>query len=314
MERLRPVIGVETGSTALRIIWNGKLGFDEPSVISVDKTSHRVSGLGKSLVQESGHHVVHPVEHCIKDFEAFELLLKRAIRQLEGKKNWYPKAYKMYMILPTGASMADIRVYRDSAEHANAYSLYMTYGSIAAGLGMKILIKEKSFILIDFSASKFEVTAFSNSMITHDKTLTLGTTHLESTISNHLFRAYKIKATEGELRSLINTYGENIDMITIQSIDIPMIEIASIVEHYLWLIEDHLRTCLETIDTRIIDRVLENGVFLTGGGSLYKNLCTTLLDRLNLKHQFSENPFHDGINGLKQIVAAPENFKQYLLV
>lgn len=314
MEKFRPVIGIETGTTRLRIIWKGKLSFDEPAAISVDKTSHKVSGLGNSLVEGTGHHVVWSIEFIIKDFEAFELLLKGAIKQLEGKKNWYPRSYKMYMVLPTDASEVEKRAYRDSAEHANAVSLYMIYGSITASLGMKILIKKKSFILVDFGASKFEITVFSNAMIRHDRTLRLGTNHLELTISNHLYRAYKVKAKEDEIRLLINTFNSDVDLITIQSVNIPMTEIAGIVEHYLWLVEDHLRTCLESIDPRIMNRVLENGIYLTGGGSLYKNLCIALLDRLDLKYEFSKNPLHDNINGLQQIIAAPEDFKQYLLV
>ncbi|GAB5526999.1 MAG: rod shape-determining protein [Roseivirga sp.] len=314
MENFRSVIGIEAGTKRLRIIREGKLSFDEPAIISVDKTSHKVSGLGNSLVEGTGHHVVRPIEFAIKDFEAFELLVKGAIKQLEGKKSWYLRSYKMYMILPTDASEVEKRAYRDSAEHANAVSLYMIYGSIAAGLGMNVLIKKKSFILVDFGASKFEVTVFSNAMIRHERALRLGTDHLELTISNHLYRAYKVKAKEDEIRLLINTYATDVDLITVQSVNIPMTEIAGIVEHYLWLVEDQFRTCLENIDPRILTRVLENGIYLTGGGSLYKNLCIALLDRLDLKYEFSKNPLHDNINGLQQIMASPKDFKEYLLV
>ncbi|MTI29884.1 rod shape-determining protein [Xanthovirga aplysinae] len=70
----------------------------------------------------------------------------------------------MYFSLPINATEVEKRADRDSAEHAGAKEVNMIYQPLAAAIGMGIFFEKIDFILIDFSASKIEITIFANAI------------------------------------------------------------------------------------------------------------------------------------------------------
>lgn len=69
-------IGVDPGSQNLRIIKDGELVFNEKSRISFNKIDNVFSGLGNSIRTTPKDAIIKPVNYCIWDFHAFEMLLR----------------------------------------------------------------------------------------------------------------------------------------------------------------------------------------------------------------------------------------------
>ena len=93
---LSTTIGVEPGSKNLRIIKDGGIIFNEPSVISLDTTSDEVSGFGNSIVQKKNHKIIQPVNNVIRDFHGFEELLRRANKKSLNETSFFVKAKVVY--------------------------------------------------------------------------------------------------------------------------------------------------------------------------------------------------------------------------
>jgi len=86
LDFLTEAIGVDPGSYCLRIAKDGKIIFNEPSQISFNKTDSTVSGIGQSIRSTNNDVVFSPVDYSIKDFQAFEMLLRSALKKINPVK------------------------------------------------------------------------------------------------------------------------------------------------------------------------------------------------------------------------------------
>ena len=129
LDILKDTIGIDPGSQNLRIIKDGQLVFNEESQISIDKVDNILSGLGDSIRTTSKDVSIKPVNYVIADFQAFEMLLRGAIKKRLNSRSvlFLPKSYIMYYSIPTSSTEIEKRAYRDSAEHAGA--VRSTYGA-----------------------------------------------------------------------------------------------------------------------------------------------------------------------------------------
>lgn len=310
---LSSTIAIEAGSENTRMQKDGKLIYDEPTVLSIDTKDNRVTGIGKEVISTPPNILLEPFNYVISDFQGFESYLRGALNRADGKGSWLPKSYDMYFSIPIGTTEVEKRAFRDSAEHAGARSVYMMHSPVSSALGMGILFEQKNFILVDFSKSKFEVTIFCDSYPTSEATLRLGTQRLESLISNYIRRNHGITPSTDELRKLINGCLTAKQKESIQFKDIPYNEIEPLVDKYLTFVVDEITSCIESFDKPVKSEVLGKGVFFTGGGTLYNNICDTITKRIGLVANLSASPLVDSINGVAQIMKNPKNFEKYLM-
>lgn len=212
-----------------------------------------------------------------------------------------------------GATQVDLRAFRDAGEHANAIEVYMSRSPQLVALSMGILTPQQSFLMVDFSASKFEVTAFVNGKPIASQTLRLGTQKLEKLIANHLKRAHGLEASTDEVRQILNSHVSKEATITLQYKSIELAPIKQITDNYLSLAEDSLLSCIESLGPGKVHRIKEQGIYFTGGGSLFLGLCEELANRIDFPAQFSQNPQSDVIEGLKLVSGDPDRFRDYLM-
>ena len=311
LDKYRPVLAIDAGTQSLRVSKDGEMIFNEATAIAIHPEKHKVDQIGNAAIESTGLRLYRPFDYVIQDFQAFELLLNGAIKKNEQK--WLPPSYKIFFSISSTASEVDKRAYRDCGEHANAVEVYMAYSSAIAAINMGLIRKKKNFVIIELSASKLEFTAFSNDLYIVLEGLKTGTKKLEQLIHNYLRRKHQLIAKEEELRQLIHSYGKGALNIKIQHKEIAFSEIESIIENYLWLAEDTIRNGVENLPEQSRSRILENGFYFTGGGSLYQSLCQTIANRCGLKANFSEQPLLDPIKGLNTVTQNFEAYKDYLM-
>jgi rod shape-determining protein MreB len=313
---LKDTIGIDPGSQYLRIIKDGELVFNELSQISIDKVNNVVSGVGNSTRVTKKDTLVKPVSYVIADFHAFEMLLRGALKKLLNSNSFFPKSYIMYFSVPTGLSEIEKRAYRDSGEHANAVEVHMVHQSCCSAVGLNILFEKKHFILIDFSSSKIEIVVFANSLIVADGVIRFGTLKIFKLLKNYIRRKYKIELGDKEVEGILTSIStnENDDELTIKYTTFKTKEIIDLLSNLFNLVNDEF---LETIERASnhpdIEKVIINGAYFTGGGSSNRYLREQIKLDERMKRSFSQNPLMDNVNGLKQIIASREKFKNYIM-
>ncbi len=298
-------VGIDPGSQNIRLIKDGKIVFDETNQIFFSRpTGEKILGIGDCKLTEEAIKIK-PVNCVIYDFHAFELLVRQAVKSIGGSRSFLPKSLKSYWNIPTHASEVDKRAYRDSGEHCNAVEVYLIFQAYSAAVGMDILFEKKDFILIDFGASKIDITIFINSKIEAVGYIPMGTWKIFSLIKNHLHRVCNIDASDEEILNLFKELDEDNERIEIQYTQINSNEIRSILDGFFYLVNDEYRETIEhLIKNPDIRKVILNGVYFTGGGSMIDFLRKQIKLDEEIKVFVSRAPLLDTANGLAKIIEA----------
>lgn len=314
LDIITKTIGVDPGSQNLRIIHNGQIIFNETAQLSIDPETNKVSGFGNKSIYSKPNVIIKPVNTVIADFHGFEQLLRGSLRSSLNERTWFPSNYKMYFSLPISATEVEKRAYRDSGEHAGAKEVYIIYQPCSSSIGMDILYEKKNFILVDFSASKVEITAFANSIPIAEGSIRIGTWKLQKAIRNYIFRNYKINLTGNQLEDLLFNLPNLGNEFKIEHQTIKTNEIKHVLAPYFTIIEDQIHETLEQItNNKHINQIISNGFYFTGGGAYINWLTEKIALNGKLKLTVSSNPLLDNINGLIKLIQSPENYKKYLM-
>lgn len=313
LDFLTETIGVDPGSYCLRITKDGKIIFNEPSQISFNKADSVVSGIGQSIRSTNNDAVFSPVDYSIKDFQAFEMLLRSALKKSIPSNSFLTKSYIQYFAIPTNTTEADKRIYRDSGEHAGAKQIYLIHQSCCSAIGMNILPEKKNFIIIDFGAGKIETTIFANSLPISTRAFSFGTIKIYHLIKNFIRRSYGISVSDTDIENIFDNI-EN-PKIEIQHTIVNGSEIKDLIDNFFSLANDSITEAIEQVSNHHdIEKVVTNGVYFTGGGSKIEFLRNQIKLDSRIKYTISKNPELDCINGLINVIANKERFKDYLMV
>jgi rod shape-determining protein MreB len=305
-------VGIDPGSQYLRIIKDGEIIFNEPAQISIDKGGTTVSGIGNAI--NPAHAVLNPHSYVISDFQGFEALLRGALKN-ESRKTFLHPSYKMIFCVPTGLTEIEKRAYRDSGEHTGAVEVYMLYSNYAAAFGLNLLNEKQHFIMIEFSASRVDVSVFANGLCFTESCFRMGIGKIYSVLKNYLFRNHKISVTFGEVERMLRSLEDsNLKEIKIQHVAINRSQIDTALQAYFALVNDLIQETVERVSTHPdIGKIISNGVFLTGGGSTFAYL-TRQIDLLNrVPLAISKNPQFDCVEGLKVVMPNVLQYKNYLM-
>jgi rod shape-determining protein MreB len=307
-------IGLDPGSQNLRIIKNEEVIYNEVAIISVNKADGLVSGIGNSIKILPDHSIIKPVNYAICDFQAFEEMLKGSIsKSMYSGGIWRP-SLRIFSCVPSNASEVELRAYRDSAEYSGAKEVHVVHACFAAAIGMNILFEKKDFILIDFSASKIEITVFAESIPIAARTFRLGTWQINSLIKNFVNREYGIKLLDKELEKFIFALSEQYvnSNTQIHGKSILLKPLDDLLNHYFVLVNDTLLEAIEEAKLHInYNAIKTNGVYFTGGGSISNYLRNRINLGLDLKNQISNTPLLDCTNGIIEVMSKPAKYKDY---
>ena len=315
------ILGIDLGSFNLRIAKDDKIIFNERSTIGRDSETGRLMIFGNKvyeLDQETftNHNTIisNPINYTLSDFEGGEILFREALKKSLKQKSWFPKSIIAFTSIPINSSQVEIRAYRDSLEHMNVKKIHLIYNAVAISIGLKILFEKKDFIVIDFSASKIEVTVFSNSKPVENRIIRFGCVKLQRALGNYINRKYKVNPSKDQLFRMFKNYrfGINDKLFKIHNITITSQEVKKILEHYFIIIDDLLLECLESLDTTSYSKVLSNGIFFSGGGSYLDQICKRIAQPIRAPYSVSKNPDLDVINGIREVIKCPEKFNSLL--
>ncbi|MDJ1499430.1 rod shape-determining protein [Xanthocytophaga agilis] len=310
-------VGIDPGSQYLRIIHNNKLIFNEPAHFSIDSVENKISGIGNTTRTTKESIVVSPVNYTISDFIGFEHLIKLALKQ--GLANRYRsyKSYKVFFSLPTQATEAEKRTYKDSAEHAGAKEVYMIYQNICAALGMNILHEKKDFILIEWGASKFDISVFVKGFPVSVGSVRMGIRTLSNLLLNHLSSNYQVPIINKDIEHILmdlkaisskNEFRIGTTIISFQSIQ-------PILDAYFTFVNLEIQNTLAAVKTSVdLEKVMSKGVHYTGGGSIFEYMRKQLTFDQEISYTLSQSPLLDTINGLKMVITQPTAYKPYLMI
>ncbi|KXX69650.1 rod shape-determining protein [Flammeovirga sp. SJP92] len=309
-------IGVDPGSENLRLIHENNIVFDESTLISVYKENGKVTGIGNKIISDNNHKVFIPINRIIKDFHAFEQLLRNAIKNSIYPNRMILPSHTFFVAIPPSYSEVDKRAYRDSGEHSGGKKVNMIHQSICQAINMNILYKKKHFVLVDFGASKIEVSIFADSKEISSTLIPLGTKKLQDALRNHFLRKHQLKLNESQVIKILKEISNSGESMMIENKTIATKEVKRVLAPYFEIIEDYL---LQTIEQEVnhskINQIISNGFYFTGGGATMPWIIKEITKNTpQINTNLSDDPFHDTIKGLNTIIHDSEKYQSVILL
>lgn len=303
-------IDLGTANTLVHIKGKG-IVIREPSVVAIDKYNRKVLAVGNDADEMLGRTpenivAIRPVrDGVIADFEVTEAMMKRLLSLSLGKLGGLFKP-KVTVCVPSGITDVEKRAVIQSLRLAGAKSVTLIEEPMAAALGAGLqVLQPAGHMVVDIGGGTCEVAVIALGGVVSARSMRSAGCAFDSAIINYVKKNYNLtigdKTAEEiklELGSALPYPDEGYyevrgrDVITglPKNIRISSAEVReAMTENILSLIEE-IRDTLEITPAELTADILENGITLTGGGALVRNIDKAIESAIGVPVRIADEP------------------------
>jgi rod shape-determining protein MreB len=308
-------MGIDLGTcTTLVCVRDKGIVLNEPSVVAVRKGTNSVLNNGEAvglvaremLGKTPGSiSAIRPLKDgVISDFEITEAMLGYFIRKVHGRGGLIRP--RVVIAVPSGITAVERRAVIDSAERAGARKVYLVDEPMAAGIGAGLPITDPTAsMIVDIGGGTTEVAIMSLADIATCQSIRVGGDDMDEAVINHLKRTYNLlvgEASSERVKIQIGSAAGLEEEMTMEvagrdtisglprKIVITSEEIREAVREPVATIIDTVTTTLEKAEPELAADLIDNGVYICGGGSLLRGMDTVLANATGLKVHRVEDP------------------------
>ncbi len=317
-------IGVDLGTCTTLISVQGQgIVLREPSVVAVNKETNVVLSNGNA-VGSIAHEMlgktpgsisaIRPLKHgVISDFEATEAMLGYFIKKAQGRSNIGLSRPRVVVSVPSGITQVERRAVVESAERAGARKVYLVNEPMAAGIGSGLPVANPTAsMIIDIGGGTTEVAIICLADIASCESLRIGGDAMDEAIINHLKKTYnllvgevraeKVKIEIGSASPLkeeltMEVAGRDTISGMPRKIIVTSEEIREALKEPVGAIINVVVRTLEKAKPELAADLVDNGIYLCGGGSLLRGLDTVLANATGLKVEGVKEPLNSVAKG-----------------
>jgi rod shape-determining protein MreB and related proteins len=309
-------LALDLGTANTLVYVKGKgIVLSEPSVVAVrtdKRAKNRVLAVGieakKMLGRTPGNIIaIRPMrDGVIADFEVTEAMLKHFIRKVHNNRRTLVRP-RIVIAVPSGITQVEKRAVRESAELAGAREVYLIEEPMAAAIGAGLPVTEPTCnMVVDIGGGTTEVAVISLAGIVTSRSIRVAGDKMDMAITQHIKRKYNMLIGERTAEIIKTTIGnaypddDMIETIEIKGRDlvsgVPKIleidseEICMSISEQIDAIVETVKIVLEQTPPELAADIVDNGIVLTGGGALLKNLDKLLREKTGLPIIIAEDP------------------------
>lgn len=307
-------IDLGTANTLIYVRDRG-IVLDEPSVVAirhdVNAGTRNVLAVGieaKRMLGRTPGNItaIRPLKDgVIADFLVTEKMLQHFIHKVHESKFLRPSP-RVLVCVPCGSTQVERKAIRESAECAGAREVYLIEEPMAAAIGAGMPVEEATgSMVVDIGGGTTEVAILSLSGIVYSASVRIGGDTFDEAIVNYVRRNYgsligestaeRIKTTIGtaypgnEVKE-IDVRGRNLAEGVPRAFVLNSNEILEALQEPLAGIVGAVKAALEQTPPELASDIAEQGLVLTGGGALLRDLDRLLMEETGLPVIVAEDP------------------------
>lgn len=315
---LNQELAIDLGTANTVIFQNDQIALDEPSIVAVDNNTGKCIALGQKakLMHERvnpGIKTIRPLrDGVIADFNAAEMMIRGFIKEVNKKHHsLFTPNLKIVVGIPSGSTEVEIRAVRDSSEHAGAREVYLIYEPMASALGIGLDVEApQGNMVVDIGGGTTEIAVISlGGIVVQDSIRTAGDVFTND-IQYYLKQQHNIKVgeiTAEKIKIAVGAVIPDLDdeapepfvvrgpnLMTAHPVEATIThdEIAHCLDKSIAKIENSILKVLETTPPELYSDIVENGIYLSGGGALLRGLAKRFTDKVNIQFHVAEDPLH----------------------
>lgn len=333
LAKLSPGLGIDLGTTnSLVYLQDQGIVIDEPSVVAFNQKTGEILAIGKeaqSMIGRTPPHIaaVQPLTNgVISDFELTEEMLKYFYKKFQKSKlGILPYRPRVVIGVPCGVTEVERKAVADAALNAGAGEVYLIEEALAAAIGSHIPIFEPSGnILIDIGGGTTDIVVISLGGIVRYKNLKIAGQKFNDDIIKYVKEEYRLligEMTAEQVKVEIGSAkvngiekkeavvrGRDLTTGLPKAIVLTSDEIAKTLDKSLKVLIEAIRTTIEETPPELVSDISTKNIWLSGGGSLLRNLARLIEDYCAMPVKLVDDPLTATARGLGIIV---ENLEQY---
>ncbi|MDH4332542.1 MAG: rod shape-determining protein [Desulfobulbaceae bacterium] len=313
-------LAIDLGTANTLVFVKGKgIVLREPSVVAIrkDARTNKVLAVGKEAKMMLGRTpgniiAVRPIKDgVIADFEVTEAMLRYFINKVHNRRTLvHPR---IIISVPSGITQVEKRAVKESAESAGAREVYLIEEPMAAAIGAGLPITEPTAnMVVDIGGGTTEVAVISLAGIVYSSSLRVAGDKMDEAILHYIKRKHNLAIGEHTAEVIKTTIGDVMPQPPYDTMQVKGRDLVSGVPKTLTITSEEIRTAITEQVDAIIEAVkmaleltppelsadiVDQGIVLTGGGALLRNLDKRLSEETGLPIIIAEDPLSSVVLG-----------------
>jgi rod shape-determining protein MreB len=315
-------MGIDLGTCATLVcIRDEGIVLNEPSVVAVQKGTNivlnngeAVGAVAREMLGKTPDSIsaIRPLKDgVISDFEITEAMLGYFIRKVHGRNRLVRP--RVVVAVPSGTTVVERQAVIDSVERAGARKVYLVNEPMAAGIGANLPITDPTAsMIVDIGGGTTEVAIMSLADIAACESIRIGGDDMDEAVINHLKKTYNLligEARAERVKIQIGSAAPLDEELTMEvagrdtisglprKIVITNKEIREAIRGPIASIIDTVTATLEKTQPELVADLIDNGIYICGGGSLLRGMDTVLANATGLKVKRVEDPLSSVARG-----------------
>lgn len=308
-------MGIDLGTCNTLVCVRGQgIVLNEPSVVAVRKGTNRVlhGGNAVGLVAKEmlgktpgSISAIRPLKDgVIADFDITEAMLAYFIRKVHGRRNFMKP--RVVISIPTGITAVEKRAVFNSAERAGARRVFLLQEPKAAAIGAGLPIAEPTAsMVVDIGGGTTEVAIMSLGDISVCESIRVAGDDMDEAIITHMKRMYNLligEQTSERIKIEIGSAAQLPEEKTLEVRGRDMIsglprktvvtseEIREALKEPVGQVIESVTRTLERAEPELAADLVENGIWLAGGGALLRGIDQIMADATGLDVRLVDDP------------------------
>ena len=282
-------IGIDLGTASVLVYIKGKgVVLNEPSVVAIDKNTGRLLKVGAEaqamLGRTPGNIVaIRPLrDGVISDYDMTERMLKEFIRKVTGGFHLFPP--RIMVCVPSGITEVEERAVIDAGRQAGARRVYLIEEPVAAAIGAGIdITKPDGHMVVDIGGGTSDIAVISLSGVVESASIKVAGDQFNAAVVKYMRRKHNIligERTAEQMKMEIGCVYPKEEEATIEikgrclmtglpkTITVNSTEMMEAFEEPVERILEAVHNVLERTPPELVADISNNGIVMTGGGSL----------------------------------------------
>jgi rod shape-determining protein MreB and related proteins len=296
---------------------------NEPSVVAINQDTEEVEAVGKQAREMLGRTPANIVaikpmkDGVIADFRVTEKMLHYFIQKAHRRKMLvHPR---VLISVPSEITQVEKRAVTDSAYRAKASEVYLVEQAMVAAIGAGLPITEpKGNLVVDIGGGTTDIAVISLGGIVYSRSVRVAGNHMDEAIMNYLKRKYnllvgertaeRIKLEIGSAHGLdkprtMEVKGRNLVEGVPQTVTVDDAEIREALGECIAVLMNAVRVALERTPPELSADISDQGVMLTGGGALLRNLDKRIRQETGLPVSIAADPLSSVVLGTGKMLS-----------
>ena len=282
-------IGIDLGTASVLVYVKGRgVILNEPSVVAIDKNTGRLLKVGSDaqamLGRTPGNIVaIRPLrEGVISDYDMTERMLKEFIHKVAGGVQMMKP--RVIICVPSGITEVEERAVVDAGIQAGARKVYLIEEPVAAAIGAGIdIAKPDGHMVVDIGGGTSDIAVISLSGVVESTSIKVAGDQFNESIVKYMRRKHNILIGErtAELMKMeigcvfpkeeeqtIEIKGRCLMTGLPKTVSVSSTEMMEAFEEPVERILEAVHGVLERTPPELVADISNNGIVMTGGGSL----------------------------------------------